>query len=344
MTLLTGAVVTLVIWAVSLVRSVRLRALIYSLPLPITLVLVTTRIPVGAQQLLGVVLLNLFVATVAWLHHRLRWHILLADLAGIAAYIAGSWTLLQAGRLPFAPILATTLAAWVIVAALHQWTTTRRQQAATHRQAQTPPGRRALPTVGKIVILALGALLMVGLGQLLQGMVVTFPYSGVLVVIETRRDLVEFRAHFTRNSLALLAFITAYYLSQDISRHLAVTAGWAAFLLCALLLHLTMKTKDHSQTLASTHSWPTAPSRPSPSRRPYNCSRQDPTTPPLTRPTTGSDVDPSSAGSSPSTNEPHSSPGHPPGQGFGTAQEIQRSPERARVTRTRGDSREAGQP
>ena len=63
-------------------------------------------------------------------------------------------------------------------------------------------------TGGKV--LALGALLMVGLGQLLQGMVVTFPYSGVLVVVETRRDLVEFRAHFARNSLALLAFFTAY--------------------------------------------------------------------------------------------------------------------------------------
>src|SRR4051794_18194193 len=108
-------------------------------------------------------------------------------------------------------------------------------------------------TGGKV--LALGALLMVGLGQLLQGMVVTFPYSGVLVVVETRRDLVEFRAHFARNSLALLAFITAYYLTQGISRPVAAASGWAAFLCCALLLHLARaKTKDHSQTTASTQS------------------------------------------------------------------------------------------
>jgi hypothetical protein len=260
MTLFTGAVVTLVVWAVSLVRSVPLRALIYSLPLPITLVLLTTRIPVGAQQLLGVVLLNVFVATVAWLHRRLRWHILLADLAGIAIYIAGSWALLQAGGLPFVPILATTLGVWVIVVALHRWTTPRRHQAQPRWQAQPPSGRRTLPTLGKLLVLALGALLMVGLGQLLQGMVVTFPYSGVLVVIETRRDLVEFRAHFTRNSLALLAFITAYYLTQDVSRYLAVAAGWAAFLSCALLLHvIRQKTKDHSQTPAYAHSPPTPP-------------------------------------------------------------------------------------
>jgi hypothetical protein len=260
MTLLTGVVVTLVVWAVSLVRSVRLRALIYSLPLPITLVLLTTHIRVAAQQLVGVVLLNLFVATVAWAHHRLRWHILLADLTGISVYIAGSWALLRAGPLPFAPTLAATITIWAIVVALHQ-RMARRQPAPTHqRQAPTRPGRRVLPTLGKLLVLALGALLTVGLGQLLQGMVVTFPYSGVLVVIETRRDLVEFRTHFARNSLALLAFITAYYLTQDTSRYLAVTTGWAAFLACALLLHLThQKTKDHGQLPTPEHSDSTPP-------------------------------------------------------------------------------------
>ena len=260
MTLLTGMAVTLVVWVVSLVRSVQLRALIYSLPLPITLVLVTTHIPVGTQQLLGVVLLNVFVATVAWLHHRLRWHILLADLAGIAAYIGSSWALLQAGRPPFTPILATTLTVWGIIVALQRWTT-RRQQEPTHQQDQTPPRLRAVPTLRKLLVLALGAVLMVGLGRLLQGMVVTFPYSGVLVVIETRRDLVDFRAHFTRNSLALLAFVTAYYLTQDVSRYLAIIAGWAAFLVSVLLLHLARrKTKDHSQAPESAHSSPTPPS------------------------------------------------------------------------------------
>jgi hypothetical protein len=260
MTLFTGAVVTLVVWAVSLVRSVSVRALIYSLPLPITMVLLATRIPVGAQQLLGVVLLNVFVATVTWLHHRLRWHILLADLAGVAAYIAGSWALLQAGGLPFAPILATTFGVWVIVFALHRSTTTRRQQTQPPSRAQPPRGRRTLSTFGKLLVLALGASLMVGLGQLLQGLVVTFPYSGVLVVIETRRDLVEFRAHFTRNSLALLAFIAAYYLTQDVSRYLAVAAGWTAFVSCALLLHLIrQKAKDNSQTPVYEHNPPTPP-------------------------------------------------------------------------------------
>jgi hypothetical protein len=91
-------------------------------------------------------------------------------------------------------------------------------------------------------------------------MVVTFPYSGVLVVIEARRDLVEFRTHFARNSLALLAFITAYYLAQEASRYLAITVAWAAFLACALLLHLTHpKTQDRSKLPTPEHSDSTTP-------------------------------------------------------------------------------------
>ncbi|MEK8110182.1 hypothetical protein NKG94_49460 [Micromonospora sp. M12] len=73
---------TAVVWAVSVIRSVRLRALVYSLPLPMTLALVSTDHRVDGAQLLGVLGLNLFFVTVAVTHHRLRWPILLADGAG----------------------------------------------------------------------------------------------------------------------------------------------------------------------------------------------------------------------------------------------------------------------
>lgn len=245
MTLLTAAVVTSVVWAVSLVRSLRLRALIYSLPVPITLVLVATRIPVSAQHLLGVVLLNLFVAVVAGLHRYGRWPILIADLAGIAAYVGGSWAILHLGDLPFLPALAAVLALWVVAVTLARRTTIQPRHRPSDQQAQPTPERRraALPTLGKLLVIGVSALLVVALGGLLRGMVVTFPYSGVLVVIETRRDLAEFCIHFTRNSSALLAFITAYYFTQEISPYLALGVSWAAFLACAVLLHLGSRSR-----------------------------------------------------------------------------------------------------
>jgi hypothetical protein len=237
MTLLTGVVVTVVVWAVSLVRSVSLRALIYSLPLPITVVLVTTPIRVGPEHLVGVLLLVAFVATVAWLHQRLRWHILLADLAGVAVYVAGSWALVRAGQLPFVPVLAVSVGLWALLALL-VWRTAR-------PSTPPPPGavperRRLLPTLGRLAVLASGALLMVALGQLLHGMVVTFPYAGILVVIETRHRLVEFWTHFVRNSIGLLAFMTAYYATQDHGRAVALAAAWAAFLCCTVVVRLAV--------------------------------------------------------------------------------------------------------
>ena len=105
--------VTAVVWAVSVLRSVRLRAFVYSLPLPMTLALVTTGHPVEGAQLLGVVGLNLFFLTVTVTHRRLRWPILLADLAGVAAYVALSAGVL-AVPVPFEAALAGTVALWAL--------------------------------------------------------------------------------------------------------------------------------------------------------------------------------------------------------------------------------------
>ena len=85
--------VTAVVWAVS-VTARPAPALVYSLPLPMTLALVSTGYRVDGAQLLGVLGLNLFFVTVAVTHHRLRWPILLADGAGVGVYVALSAGLL----------------------------------------------------------------------------------------------------------------------------------------------------------------------------------------------------------------------------------------------------------
>jgi hypothetical protein len=58
------------------------------------------------------------------------------------------------------------------------------------------PAPTGMPTLVKLLVIAAGAPLTVTVGQLLEGLVVTFTYAGALVVVETRRDLLECRAHF----------------------------------------------------------------------------------------------------------------------------------------------------
>ncbi|MGW5669285.1 hypothetical protein [Micromonospora sp. NPDC003776] len=229
-------VVTAVVWAVSLIQSVRVRAFIYSLPLPMTLALVATGHRVNGAQLLGVLGLNLFFLTVAVTHRRWRWPILLADLAGVAAYVALSVGL-RAVPPPFEVALAGTVALWAVAMALLG---RRPPTAPVSAAAAQPPAERrgGLAAPVKLAVILVGAVLTGLLGELLRGMVVTFPYAGVLVAVEARRQLVDFTRHFARNSLALVGFLAGYHYLQDVSPGAALAAGWAAFGLLAAALHL----------------------------------------------------------------------------------------------------------
>ncbi|MFI6236530.1 hypothetical protein ACIBD9_23470 [Micromonospora sp. NPDC050784] len=258
MTLSAVLLVTAVVWAVSVIRSVRLRALVYSLPLPMTLALVTTDYRVDGAQVVGVVGLNLFFVTVAVTHQRWRWPILLADVAGIAVYVALSAGLL-AVHIPFEVALAGTLVLWL---AAILWLRHRVRRSAgrsagprvapaeeTVPVAETRPD--GLPALLKLVVIFVGAVLTQLLGAVLRGMVVTFPYSGVLVAVEARRQLAEFSRHFARNSLALVGFLTAYHYLQDVSSAAALGAGWAAFAVVAAALHLPLRPRRSAQAQAA---------------------------------------------------------------------------------------------
>ncbi|MDG4840383.1 hypothetical protein O7631_27990 [Micromonospora sp. WMMD967] len=243
---------TAVVWAVSLIRSVRLRALVYSLPLPMTLALVSSGHRVEGAQVVGVVGLNLFFVTVAFSHQRLRWPILLADGAGIAVYVALSAGLLAVG-MPFGAALAGTLVLWLAAMLL-----LRRRAPARPALADARPSgdarRDGLPALLKLMVIFVGAVLTTLLGAVLRGMVVTFPYSGVLVAVEARRQLVEFSRHFARNSLALVGFLTAYHYLQDVSPTVALGAAWGAFAVVAAALHLPLRPRraDRARTASGT--------------------------------------------------------------------------------------------
>ena len=163
-------------------------------------------------------------------------------------YVALSAGLL-AVDIPFEVALAGTLALWL---ATVLWLRRRARRGASHSAGpRGAPAAEAvavaearpdgLPVLLKLVVIFVGAVLTALLGAVLRGMVVTFPYSGVLVAVEARRQLAEFSGHFARNSLALVGFLTAYHYLQDVSSGVALGAGWAAFAVVAVVLHLPLR-------------------------------------------------------------------------------------------------------
>jgi hypothetical protein len=242
LTLLASILVTAVVWTVSMMPSVRLRAFVYSLPLPITLVLAATDVRVDGSLFLGVALLVAFFGLVALFHEGFGWPILLADLGGLAGYVGISALIGLLPPLPIVPALAAVSALWALtVAVLRPW-----------RAADTPvrPARRT-PAIGKLVVVFAAALLTTQLGALLRGLVVTFPYSGVLVVIETRHQLAAFTRQFAMNSIGLVTFLGGFALLQDLDRAVAMAAAWAAFGVTAALVTLVSHrlSRRHHQTI-----------------------------------------------------------------------------------------------
>lgn len=225
MTLASALLIAAVVVVVRLIPSVRLKAAVYSLPIPMTLALLASGAPVDARHLLGVVLLVLFFAVVSTLHHRLGLHILLADAGAVAAYLLIAWPLTGLGGLSFPLVLAAVCLLWTAVGL-----------------RRPPPARNAPPQRPRLADAALvvgAALLIAPLAGTLQAFVVTFPYSGVLVAVETRRTLPAFTRQFARASLALVAFLAAYHLATPLGTGWALATAWGAHLATAALLIAT---------------------------------------------------------------------------------------------------------
>jgi hypothetical protein len=236
MTLATCLLVTGVVWLVSLFRSVRMRALIYSLPIPMTMVLITRHTDVDGWHVLGVVLLVAFFFVVGALYQRVGWGIFAADACGVLSYVAVAAAVTLAATPPILPALAVVLCLWLVAMLVLA-----RRGEASSPGVRADADQRRLPAPLKLVIVFAGSLLTVGLAGALSGFVVTFPYSGILVAVEARHHLLAFSRQFARNSISLVAFLAAYHWAFAHSQRVALAVAWAAFACCAATLHLVFR-------------------------------------------------------------------------------------------------------
>ena len=217
--------IVVVVWGVSQVRSPALKAFIYSFPIPMTLVMVSTDAEVSASYLIGVVSLVLFFFVIAGLRQRLGWHSLAAVAGGVAFYLLVAFAVAALPTPHFVPTLIFVVIAWLGVVAF----TVRRGLPV--RIPQEDPAQR---TVGgelvKISALTVATFLLAFFARTLGGFAVTFPYSGILVSFGLGNDGPAFARSFAFSSISLVAFFTTHWLVQDaLTTPLELLVSWLAF-------------------------------------------------------------------------------------------------------------------
>ena len=220
--LVNALAIGLIIGLMARVTNVRLKATLYTFPIPISIALVATHGVVGSSNVIGLALICSFIVWTYLLHHRLRVPILIADIMAAALYIAVGYVLIKVITVSFTLVSGIYIILWGLL-----MLRLRRVEAplTLAKPSAVPPAMKAVATVAVSYVLF-------SLKDVLAGIVVTFPYSGVFAVLETKNHLEILARVVIRNSMAILAFfITMYWFQSRLVFIINLAAGWVAYLL-----------------------------------------------------------------------------------------------------------------
>lgn len=230
--LISALAIGLVIFTMSILKVGHLKALVYSLPIPITVALVATNGHVNTSNIIGLFILCGFLWMVYWLvNHKTT--IYIADSISSVAYILIGYVAITYIRAPFALSAFAYLIAWLAFISFYKHVSDKKVKSSA----------KVMPIV-KLPIVTILAYALLSLKSYLAGVVVTFPFSGVFAVVESRHSLKTLAAVFTRNSIAILGlFVTMFYLDH-MQLGIRIIVGWVVYL---VILRIVTKAVKYSQ-------------------------------------------------------------------------------------------------
>jgi len=229
---LSALAVGIIIGWMARIPNVRLKAAIYTLPIPISIALLATRQKINSSEVIGIMLVCGFIWLTRLLHEVFRISILIADMIGAALYVALGYVFIKLIHLSFPTVIVIYLLLWLIlIGFFHKHAT---EEKSVKPSAISPVIKGAATTVISFV--------MFSLKDTLAGIVVTFPFSGVFAVAETKGHLEVFFRVVVRNSLAIIGlFISMYSLQIHLNLVINLIIGWAVyFVILKLIQHITV--------------------------------------------------------------------------------------------------------
>jgi len=218
--LLSALAVSVIISAMARVRSQKVKAILYTLPFPITIALIGSHSIATSLSIVGLMLTAGFLWGCYVFHTKLRANILAVDVVLAVLYVTAAYALVQLLNVSFWPMVGLYCVGWAVL----MWRFSKRTFSFVDKgKSPTNPYIKALI----VFSIAFG---LFSAHQYLAAFVVTFPYNGVFAVFENRYGLLPQAALFTRNSLALLAYFVANYsVGAHSSPAIRYACSWLAF-------------------------------------------------------------------------------------------------------------------
>lgn len=219
--IISASAIGLVILAMAVIKNGRLKAFVYSLPIPITVTLVATGGNVNANHPAGLLLASLFLWSVFVLNRSGKVNIFLSDIIAALCYIGVGYSLIQIINISFYWAALIYLILWLVFVFIYR---------PQNQKEDSQPASKISPIV-KFIIVFIFAYVLLSLKSYLSSVIVTFPFSGVFAVVEGREILETLAATFARNSLAILAMFAVMYALDDIHLGMRIAASWGVYLI-----------------------------------------------------------------------------------------------------------------
>ncbi|MFH1567102.1 MAG: hypothetical protein ABIL09_03820 [Gemmatimonadota bacterium] len=207
--------------AMAYVSSPRAKAVLYTVPVPFTIVTLSLGRPIGAMNVLAVIVLFVYIQGLRLLHQRAGVPIVPAIALALLGYCALGW--LGAQVVPSTPVAFWAGAALTFALSLGLWL-------GIPARAETPH-RTPLPVWVKLPVIFVVVLALLIVKQGLQGFATLFPLVGVVGAYETRHSLWTLGRQVPVFMASIVPLMVVTYLLQDhLGLPLALAAGWGAFL------------------------------------------------------------------------------------------------------------------
>jgi hypothetical protein len=207
-----------IIIVISILKNPVVKAIVYGLPIPITLALIATQKTVNGSHILGLFLLTGFLWIILFIKERCGFNIVLIDIVSSILYVGLGYlfVILFPVQDHLFVLLFLYILFWFIFITFFR-----------KKESREEVERKKINPIIKGTFIFVISLLLLSAKDSLEGVVVTFPFSGVFAVIEMRDSLDVLAAEFTKNSLAILVFFCVIFLLFPfIGMYLSIFVGW----------------------------------------------------------------------------------------------------------------------